>query len=61
MKLELTDKEAVKVLLLVRHYLNTVLNGSRLPVRQSSVDFYEALYVKIGQQIEDQKEGAEDA
>lgn len=56
MKLELTDKEAVKVLLLVSHYLNTVLKSSRLPVRQSSVAFYEALHDKIGQQIESQKD-----
>lgn len=37
-------------------HLNTVLKSNRLPVRQSSVVFYEALYDKIGQQIESQKD-----
>lgn len=51
MKLELTEKQTVKLLLLVRHYINTVLKSSCLPVRQASIDFYEKLYDDMSQQI----------
>lgn len=51
MKIELTEKQTVKLLLLVRHYINTVLKSSRLPVRKESIDFYEKLYDDLGRQI----------
>lgn len=51
MKIELTEKQTVKLLLLVRHYTNTVLKSSRLPVRQESIDFYEKLYDDLERQI----------
>lgn len=51
MKIELTEKQTVKLLLLVRHYINDVLKSSRLPVRHESIDFYEKLYDDLGRQI----------
>lgn len=51
MKIELTEKQAIKLFLLVRHYINTTLKGSRLPVRQESVEFYEKLYDDLGRQL----------
>ena len=51
MKIELTEKQAIKLLLLVRHYINTALKGSRLPVRQESLLFYEKLYDDLGRQL----------
>ena len=60
MLIELTEKEAMKLLLLVRHYANT-LNNSTMKARQETIDFYEDLYDDLGVQIEQQKRGAENA
>lgn len=60
MIIQLTEKEAMKLLLLVRHYANT-LNNSTLKARQETIDFYEDMYDNLGVQIEQQKRGAEDA
>lgn len=60
MILQLTEKEAMKLLLLVRHYANT-LNSSTMKARQETIDFYEDLYDDLGVQIEQQKRGAENA
>lgn len=53
MKIELSEKQAVKLLLLVRHYITAVLKGSRLPVRKESLEFYEKLYDDLGRQLPD--------
>jgi hypothetical protein len=60
MIIHLTEKEAMKLLLLVRHYANT-LNNSTMKARQETIDFYEDLYDNLGVQIEQQKRGAENA
>lgn len=60
MILHLSEKEAMKLLLLVRHYANT-LNNSTMKARQETIDFYEDLYDNLGVQIEQQKRGAENA
>lgn len=60
MIIHLTEKEAMKLLLLVRHYANT-LNSSTMKARQETIDFYEDLYDDLGVQIEQQKRGAENA
>lgn len=62
MILHLSEKEAVKLLLLVRHYANLLQNSS-IPTKQETIDFYENLYDNVGVQIESQKrqkEGDED-
>lgn len=62
MILHLSEKEAVKLLLLVRHYANLLQNSS-IPTKQETIDFYENLYDNVGVQIEiqkRQKEGDED-
>lgn len=60
MNIHLTEKEAMKLLVLVRHYANT-LNSSTMKARQETIDFYEDLYDDLGVQIEQQKRGAENA
>lgn len=60
MIIQLSEKEAMKLLLLVRHYANT-LNNSTMKARQETIDFYEDLYDNLGVQIERQKRGAENA
>lgn len=60
MILHLSEKEAVKLLLLVRHYANTLQN-SKLPSKQETIDFYENLYDNIGVQIESHKRQSEKA
>ena len=60
MIIQLTEKEAIKLLLLVRHYANT-LNNSTMKARQETIDFYEDFYDNLGVQIEQQKRGDENA
>ena len=60
MIIQLTEKEAMKLLLLVRHYAN-LLNSSPMKARQETIDFYEDLYDDLVVQIEQQKRGAENA
>lgn len=60
MILHLSEKEATKLLLLVRNYANLLQSG-KPPAKQETIDFYENLYDSIGVQIESHKRQSDDA
>ena len=57
MVLQLTEKQAEKLLLLVRHYAN-LLTNSKPPAKPDTIEFYESLYDDIGVQIETERRKA---
>lgn len=60
MILHLSEKEATKLFLLVRHYAN-LLNSGTMPVNPETIEFYESLYDNIGVQIESHKRQSDNA
>lgn len=54
MLLQLTEKQAEKVLLLVRHYSN-LLKNSKPPAKPDTIEFYETLYDDIGLQLMEER------